>query len=325
MVTRFTLRRRTGQKGLWFLTKRGRRPSRATGRASLSVVGVRLDSMSSTSEPTSLPARRRVLVVDDDPTVAEVVAGYLDRAGFAVERVADGPTAVARAAALRPDLVVLDLMLPGMDGLEVCRRIREGGPVPVVMLTARGDQDDRILGLEVGADDYVTKPFSPRELVLRVESVLRRAGSPPVAGPWLRSGPLALDPAARRATRDGDELALTIREFDLLAFFLRQSGRVLGREELMRRVWGWEFGDLSTVTVHVRRLREKIEEDPARPKLITTVWGVGYRFDPEGGADGTAEGAGTEGDQTTEGGTTAGGTTEAGTASPAADGGGRRA
>jgi two-component system response regulator ResD len=227
---------------------------------------------------------RRILVVDDDPTVAEIVAGYLDRAGFAVERAADGHTAVARAAATRPDLVVLDLMLPGIDGLEVCRRIREQGPVPVVMLTARGDEDDRILGLEIGADDYVTKPFSPRELVLRVESVLRRVGSPAAPGPWLRSGPLALDPAARRATRDGAELALTIREFDLLAFFLRHPGRVLGREELMHRVWGWEFGDLSTVTVHVRRLREKIEEDPARPQLISTVWGVGYRFDPPQGA-----------------------------------------
>ncbi|MBM9507054.1 response regulator transcription factor [Actinacidiphila acididurans] len=227
--------------------------------------------------------RRRVLVVDDDPTVAEVVAGYLDRAGFAVDRVADGPSAVSRAAEVRPDLVVLDLMLPGMDGLEVCRRIREAGPLPVVMLTARGDEDDRILGLEVGADDYVTKPFSPRELVLRVESVLRRAGSAPAPGPWLRSGSLALDPAARRALRHGAELALTMREFDLLVFFLRNPGRVLGREELMRRVWGWEFGDLSTVTVHVRRLREKIEQDPARPKLISTVWGVGYRFDPEPG------------------------------------------
>ncbi|MBY8885922.1 response regulator transcription factor [Streptomyces sp. PTM05] len=236
-----------------------------------------------------------MLVVDDDPTVAEVVTGYLQRAGFAVDRAADGPTALARTARLAPDLVVLDLMLPGLDGLEVCRRIRERGPVPVVMLTARGEEDDRILGLEVGADDYVTKPFSPRELVLRVESVLRRAGTSPAPGPWLRSGPLALDPAARRATRDGEELALTIREFDLLAFFLRHPGRVLGREELMHRVWGWEFGDLSTVTVHVRRLREKVEADPARPRLISTVWGVGYRFDPPGtdgeGAEPGAEAA----------------------------------
>lgn len=240
-----------------------------------------------------------MLVVDDDPTVAEIVAGYLDRAGFAVDRAADGPTAVAMASTVRPDLVVLDLMLPGLDGLEVCRRIREqhreGGPVPVVMLTARGEEDDRILGLEVGADDYVTKPFSPRELVLRVESVLRRAGTPAAPGPWLRSGPLALDPAARRATRNGVELQLTIREFDLLAFFLRHPGRVVGREELMHRVWGWEFGDLSTVTVHVRRLREKIEDDPARPRLITTVWGVGYRFDPPAAPDAGVAGDDAEG------------------------------
>jgi DNA-binding response OmpR family regulator len=226
-------------------------------------------------------------VVDDDPTVSEVVATYLDRAGFTVDRAADGPSAVARAASVRPDLVVLDLMLPGLDGLEVCRRIRrDQGPVPVVMLTARADEEDRILGLEVGADDYVTKPFSPRELVLRVTSVLRRTGGSaepgPAAGAWLRAGPLAVDRAARRATLDGTELALTTREFDLLAFFLRHPGRVMGREELMKRVWCWEFGDLSTVTVHVRRLREKVEEDPARPRLISTVWGAGYRFDPPG-------------------------------------------
>ncbi|WP_435136971.1 response regulator transcription factor [Actinacidiphila sp. bgisy144] len=243
-------------------------------------------SSATVPEPTPpVPDRRRILVVDDDPTVAEVVASYLERAGFAVDRAADGPSAVTLAALTRPDLVVLDLMLPGMDGLEVCRRIRQDGPVPVVMLTARGDEDDRILGLEVGADDYVTKPFSPRELVLRAESVLRRAAAPPAAVPWLRSGPLALDPAARRALQDGRELPLTIREFDLLAFFLRHPGRVMGREELMRRVWGWEFGDLSTVTVHVRRLREKIEQDPARPRLITTVWGIGYRFDPPAGPE----------------------------------------
>ncbi|WP_344027098.1 response regulator transcription factor [Streptomyces luteireticuli] len=241
---------------------------------------------------------KRVLVVDDDPTVSEVVAGYLTRAGFDVDVAADGPSAVAGAIAQPPELVVLDLMLPGMDGLEVCRRIRETGPLPVIMLTARGDEEDRILGLEVGADDYVTKPFSPRELVLRVESVLRRAGAPATAQgapsvprlTGLRAGPLTLDPAARRATRCGRELALTIREFDLLEFFLRNPGRATSREELMRRVWGWEFGDLSTVTVHVRRLREKIEDDPAHPRLISTVWGVGYRFDPPAanGADDAA-------------------------------------
>ncbi|WP_405015586.1 response regulator transcription factor [Kitasatospora sp. NBC_01539] len=225
-----------------------------------------------------------MLVVDDDPTVAEVVTGYLRRAGYDVDRAADGHQALA-AAARRPDLVVLDLMLPGIDGLEVCRRLRAteyGAALPVVMLTAKGDEADRILGLELGADDYVTKPFSPRELVLRVQSVLRRAGaSVPAAGTVAR-GDLTLDPQARRAYRSGRELTLTLREFDLLAFFLRNPGAAFGREELMQRVWGWDFGDLSTVTVHVRRLREKIEDDPAAPLLISTVWGVGYRFDPVG-------------------------------------------
>ncbi|GEC03778.1 DNA-binding response regulator [Streptomyces spinoverrucosus] len=221
----------------------------------------------------------RVLVVDDDPTVAEVVSGYLDRAGYVVDRAGDGPDALARAAAHWPDLVVLDLMLPGMDGLEVCRRMRVRGPVPVIMLTARGDEDDRILGLEVGADDYVTKPFSPRELVLRVESVLRRTRPAPHSTGTLSAAGLTVDPAARRAAKNGAELALTIREFDLLAFLLRHPGQAFSREELMREVWGWDFGDLSTVTVHVRRLRGKVEDDPARPRFIQTVWGVGYRFD----------------------------------------------
>ncbi|GAA1919679.1 response regulator transcription factor [Streptomyces sodiiphilus] len=231
--------------------------------------------------PQTLP--RRVLVVDDDPTVSEVVAGYLGRAGFSVDRAADGPGALERVAAAPPDLVVLDLMLPGLDGLQVCRRLRRGGAVPVVMLTARGAEEDRILGLETGADDYVTKPFSPRELVLRVESVLRR--SPPGTvrgGDVLCGGGLLLDPAARTARDARGELGLTLREFDLLAHFLRHPGRVFSREDLMTAVWGWEFGDLSTVTVHVRRLRHKVEADPSRPRLITTVWGVGYRFDAQG-------------------------------------------
>ncbi|MEV6650237.1 response regulator transcription factor [Streptomyces sp. NPDC051219] len=232
------------------------------------------------------PGRAHVLVVDDDPTVAEVVAGYLDRAGYTAERAADGPTALARAAARRPDLVVLDLMLPGMDGLEICRTLRGVGPVPVIMLTARGDEDDRILGLETGADDYVTKPFSPRELVLRVESVLRRSrvgGDAERQGPLLRAAGLTLYPEARRATKDGRELALTLREFDLLAHLIRHQGQAHTREDLMREVWGWDFGDLSTVTVHVRRLRGKIEDDPAAPRLIRTVWGVGYRFEVPAG------------------------------------------
>lgn len=221
-----------------------------------------------------------MLVVDDDPTVSEVVAGYLDRAGYSVDRAADGPAALECAARRRPDLVVLDLMLPGMDGLEVCRVLRSRGPVPVIMLTARGDEDDRILGLEVGADDYVTKPFSPRELVLRVDSVLRRSrtgGGRP--GPLLYAAGVTVDPSARRATKDGRELSLTLREFDLLAYLVGHPGQACGREQLMHEVWGWEFGDLSTVTVHVRRLRGKIEDDPAAPRLIRTVWGVGYRFE----------------------------------------------
>ncbi|GGS09326.1 DNA-binding response regulator [Streptomyces rubiginosohelvolus] len=245
-----------------------------------------MDTMENTPPdcpPSGSPGTRgRVLVVDDDPTVAEVVVGYLHRAGYAVEQAEDGPAALGRFAARRPDLVVLDLMLPAMDGFEVCRRMREHGPVPVIMLTARGDEEDRILGLETGADDYVTKPFSPRELVLRVDSVLRRARAAAPAdgtGP-LSGGGLNLDPASRQATRDGRGLALTLREFDLLAFLLRHPGKAFGREELMREVWGWDFGDLSTVTVHIRRLRGKVEDDPARPRLIRTVWGVGYRLDP---------------------------------------------
>ncbi|MCT2543060.1 MULTISPECIES: response regulator transcription factor [Streptomyces] len=240
------------------------------------------------------PARGHVLVVDDDPTVAEVVAEYLTRAGYEVARAADGPAALEQYAARRPDLAVLDLMLPGMDGIEVCRRMREQGPVPVIMLTARGDEDDRILGLETGADDYVTKPFSPRELVLRVDSVLRRArtATPSGRSEPLQGAGLVLDPVARRATWEGRVLALTLREFDLLAFLLRHPGRVFTREELMRGVWGWDFGDLSTVTVHVRRLRGKVEADPARPELIRTVWGVGYRLDlPPDPATGTAASA----------------------------------
>ncbi|GHF78053.1 DNA-binding response regulator [Streptomyces filamentosus] len=240
--------------------------------------------MNAMSEHDTPTAPARILVVDDDPTVAEVVGGYLERAGCSVEHAADGPDALLRAERRWPDLVVLDLMLPGLDGLEVCRRLRARRPVPVIMLTARGDEDDRITGLEMGADDYVTKPFSPRELVLRVESVLRRtrtAAAPADPGPPLRGGDITADPVTRRATRAGRELALTLREFDLLAYFLSRPRTVHGREELMREVWGWDFGDLSTVTVHVRRLRAKIEDDPARPRFIRTVWGLGYSFEPE--------------------------------------------
>ncbi|QXJ22947.1 response regulator transcription factor [Actinomadura graeca] len=225
----------------------------------------------------------RVLVVDDDPTVAEVVARYLARDGHEVECVADGHAALREARDHPPDLVVLDLMLPGMDGLEVCRRLRETSVVPIVMLTALGTETDRLVGLETGADDYVTKPFSPRELTLRVRSVLRRArGAIVPAGPGapLRDGDLVVDVGAHEAALGGTRLALTAREFDLLAFLLRHPRQAFTRDELLQRVWDWTFGDSSTVTVHVRRLREKIEDDPAAPRRIVTVWGVGYRYEP---------------------------------------------
>jgi len=221
-----------------------------------------------------------VLVVDDDPTVSDVVRRYLEHAGLNVTLAADGDVALAAYEREHPDLVVLDLMLPGIDGLEVCRRLRDrGGNVPIVMLTALGDEEDRVLGLRLGADDYVTKPFSPRELALRVQSVLRRTARTD-SGPALVDGDLTVDTARRVATLRGADLPLTVREFDLLAFFMRQPGRAFRRVELLEAVWGWTFGDHSTVTVHVRRLREKIEADPATPRRIVTVWGVGYRYDP---------------------------------------------
>ena len=224
----------------------------------------------------------RVLVVEDDPTVSEVVGRYLRVAGHEVAMAADGVTALAQAAADPPDLVILDLMLPGLDGLEVCRRLRARGPVPVIMLTALGEESDRLAGLEIGADDYVTKPFSPRELVLRVASVLRRSTGEAAAMPWtqLRDGDLMIDVSAHEVRIGGNVLPLTAREFDLLAFFLAHPRESFDRSQLLERVWGWSFGDQSTVTVHVRRLREKIEIDPSRPLRIATVWGVGYRYEP---------------------------------------------
>ncbi len=231
---------------------------------------------------TTVPRQgSRVLVVDDDPTVAEVVRRYLERDGFVVESAADGVTSLAAAAARPPDLVVLDLGLPGLDGLEVCRQLRLSGPVPIVVLTARGAETDRILGLELGADDYVTKPFSPRELVLRVHSVLRRAASSavPVARGVLTDRGLVVDAAAHEVAIDGRRIALTAREYDLLVFFLRHPGEAFERTVLLERVWGWTYADATTVTVHVRRLREKVEVDPALPARIITVWGVGYRYE----------------------------------------------
>jgi DNA-binding response OmpR family regulator len=219
-----------------------------------------------------------VLVVDDDPTVREVVVSYLRAAGHQVHEADDGGQALQETARRRPDLVVLDLMLPGLGGLEVCRRLRDTSDVPIIMLTALGDEGDRLTGLKLGADDYVTKPFSPRELVLRVDSVLRRARQRPGKGEAATDGTLVVDPSTHRATLDGAELALTAREFDLLHFLVSHPGTVWSREELLREVWGWTFGDQSTVTVHVRRLREKVETAPKRPVRLVTVWGVGYRW-----------------------------------------------
>ena len=230
-----------------------------------------------------------VLVVEDDPAVRDVVRRYLERDGHRVTLASDG-TAALDAADETVDLVVLDVMLPGIDGLQVCRRLRDGvsgrADVPVIMLTALGEEDDRIAGLTLGADDYVTKPFSPRELSLRVTSVLRRAanGSDRSGPETLDDGDLVVELPSRRVTLRGDELSLTLREFDLLTFLLGHPGEAFSRAELLDRVWGWSFGDHSTVTVHIKRLRHKIENDPSMPRRIATVYGLGYRYDKEGAA-----------------------------------------
>ncbi len=230
----------------------------------------------------------RVLIIEDDPNVAEVVARYLQREGFRVQTVSDGRLGLEAALAELPDLVILDLMLPSLGGLEICRRLRSVAPVAVIMLTARGEEADRIAGLELGADDYIAKPFSPRELTARVKAVLRRATGP-LAGerePGLlraggESGPeLEVDTVAHEARRDGHLVGLTAKEFDLLVHLMRHPRQAFRREELLQEVWGFSYGDTSTVTVHVRRLREKIEADPSDPRFVCTVWGVGYRFEP---------------------------------------------
>ncbi|MDP9072122.1 MAG: response regulator transcription factor [Actinomycetota bacterium] len=226
----------------------------------------------------------RVLVVEDDPTVSEVVSRYLEREGFVVDAVSDGAVALERALADPPELVVLDVMIPSLDGFEVCRRLRAAASVPVIMLTARGEEADRIVGLELGADDYVSKPFSPRELTARVKAVLRRAAGALAAAtaeaPVLTAGRLEADPVAHEARLDGQLVSLTAREFDLLVHLMRHPRRAFRREQLLEQVWGFSHGDTSTVTVHVRRLREKVEADPGQPHHIRTVWGVGYRFEP---------------------------------------------
>jgi DNA-binding response OmpR family regulator len=223
-----------------------------------------------------------VLVVDDDPTITDVLSRYLARAGHDVLTAHDGVAALDLVIRAEPELVVLDVMLPAPDGFEVCRRLRSTSTVPIIMLTALGAENDRLAGLELGADDYIVKPFSPREVVLRVEAVLRRSRSQLVASPAevLRDGSLVLDLAAHDASLDGRALALTTREFDLLAFLLRHPRRAFTRGQLLEQVWQWDFGDVSTVTVHIRRLREKIESNPAEPQRIVTVPRVGYRLDP---------------------------------------------
>jgi DNA-binding response OmpR family regulator len=226
--------------------------------------------------------RGSVLVVDDEPTIGEVVSRYLERAGYEARVAEDGLAALDAVAERAPDLIVLDLMLPGLDGLEVMRRVRaEDRSSAIILLTAKGDESDRIVGLRLGADDYVVKPFSPAELVARVDAVLRRVDTVGADEPPLRFGDLEIDPSARRVRVDAEELQLTAREYDLLLFLARHPGRAFTRNELMDHVWQYAFyTDTSTVTVHIRRLRAKLEPDPETPRWIETVWGVGYRFAP---------------------------------------------
>jgi DNA-binding response OmpR family regulator len=222
-----------------------------------------------------------VLVVDDEPMVLEVLARYLEADGFAVTTAGDGAAALERFAERVPDLVLLDLMLPRIDGFEVLERMRGSARVPVIMITARGEETDRVVGLDLGADDYVTKPFSPKEVVARVRAVLRRSGEAPVAIEPMVFGALAIDPAAREVTLDGAPVRLTPKEFDLLQFLAMNPGVVYTRIQLLEELWDFAWdGDPSTVTVHIRRLREKIEADPSDPRRLVTVWGVGYRFEP---------------------------------------------
>jgi DNA-binding response OmpR family regulator len=223
-----------------------------------------------------------VLVVDDEPTIREVVVSYLEREGYDTLEAGDGREAQQLLQNHTPHLVVLDLMLPGMDGLELCRWIRSNSDLPVIMLTARGEEADRIVGLELGADDYVTKPFSPRELVARVRTVLRRTNAEPKTSERLTFTGLELDSASREVTCNGEEIKLTAKEFDLLWFVASNPRQVFSRDQLMDRVWGYTAAlDTGTVTVHIRRLREKIESAPSKPAFLQTVWGVGYRFVPE--------------------------------------------
>ncbi|MDA8217333.1 MAG: response regulator transcription factor [Dehalococcoidales bacterium] len=231
-----------------------------------------------------------ILIIDDESIVREVVERYLVREGYSVRTAADGETALQIAYEQQPDLVVLDLMLPKVDGLEVCRRLRAESSVPIIMLTAKGEETDKVVGLTLGADDYMVKPFSPRELVARVQAVLRRA---PTASPGLQEGnrvlrfpDLQIDMRTRVVQAGGREVELTPKEFDLLTFLASSPGQVFTRDQLLEKVWDYRYaGDTSTVTVHVRRLREKVEENPMRPRYLKTVWGVGYKFEAKYGRD----------------------------------------
>jgi DNA-binding response OmpR family regulator len=221
-----------------------------------------------------------VLVVDDEPMVRDVVSRYLERDGHHVVTAEDGEGARKLIEREPPSLVLLDVMLPGKtDGFALCRWIRASSELPVILLTARVDEADRIVGLELGADDYVTKPFSPRELATRVKTVLRRARNGRSPSDHIAVGPLQLDSATHEARRNGEPLSLTAKEFELLWFLASNPHQVFSRDQLMRRVWGYSAAlDTGTVTVHVRRLREKLEDDPSQPQLLETVWGVGYRL-----------------------------------------------
>lgn len=229
---------------------------------------------------------KTILVADDDPTIRDVLELYLKREGFTVLIAADGQTALQIARADKPDLIMLDLMLPQVDGWEICRRLRAESNVPILMVTARGEEYERILGLGLGADDYVTKPFSPGEVVARVKAIFRRIemarATTPLSADVIRVSDIVIDPGARRVTLHGQAVTLTAKEFDLLHFLASNPRQVFTREQLLDQVWGYTYaGETSTVTVHVRHLREKFEADPANPCLIETVWGVGYRFNDQ--------------------------------------------